>query len=165
MQNTMKWTPIAAVIAAAIALTLPGAGNAQANPAHEHARHGKLTLDHGKKWPTDEALRTGMTNIRNLVEPQLGAIHGGKLTATQYSELAQEVELQVGTIVANCKLDPKADAMLHLVIADIGTGVDAMAGKSTSVRPAQGAVSVVTALNEYGRSFNHPGWKPIHTGH
>lgn len=165
MPNTMKWTPIAAVIAAAMALTLPAAGNAQGTPAHEHATHGKLTLDHGKKWPTDEALRVGMTNIRNLVEPQLRAIHGGKLTAAQYSDLAQKVEGQVGYIVANCKLDPKADAMLHLVIADIGTGVDAMAGKSASVRPAQGAVSVVTALNDYGRSFNHPGWKPIQTGH
>ncbi len=161
MSNTLKlMTPaIAATLAAA-----PAVSTAQTTPAHEHSAHGKLTLDHGKQWPTDEALRTGMTSIRQLIEPQLGAIHAGKLTAAQYAELAQKVEGQVGYIVANCKLEPNADAMLHLVIADIGGGVDAMAGKNAKVRPAQGAGQVVTALNEYGRYFNHPGWKPIKAG-
>ena len=166
MSKAIRWMPLAAVLAGTMALALPVVSNAQAtSAAHEHATHGKVTLDNGKKWPTDEALRTGMTGIRKLIEPQLDAVHGGKLTAAQYNELAQKVEGQVGYIVANCKLDPKADAMLHLVIADIGTGVDAMAGKGGAVKPAQGAAGVVTALNEYGRNFNHPGWKPIRTAH
>ena len=53
---------------------------------------------------------------------------------------------KVGGIVANCKLDPKADAMLHLVIADIGAGTDAMAGKDPKTRPALGLVRVAQAV-------------------
>jgi hypothetical protein len=162
MSNTLKLMTLAVAATLAIA---PAQGNAQATGAHEHAAHGKLTLDHGKQWPTDEALRTGMTNIRQLIEPQLGAIHAGRLTAAQCGELAQKVEGQVGTIVANCKLEPKADAMLHLVIADLGGGADSMTGKNAKVRPAQGAAQVVTALNEYGRYFDHPGWQPVKAGH
>ncbi len=162
MSNTLKLMALAVAAALAVA---PALSSAQTTPAHEHAAHGKLALDHGKQWPTDESLRAGMTNIRQLFEPQLPAIHGGKLTAAQYAELAQKVEGEVGNIVANCKLEPNADAMLHLVIADIGGGVDAMAGKNAKVRPAQGAAQVVTALNEYGRYFNHPGWKSIRDGH
>ncbi len=162
MSNTLKLMTLAVAAALAIA---PAIGSAQATGAHEHAAHGKLALDHGKQWPTDEALRTGMTNIRKLIEPQLGTIHSGRLTAAQYGELAGKVEAQVGFIVANCKLEPNADAMLHLVVADLAGGADAMAGKDAKVRPAQGAVQVLTALNDYGRYFNHPGWKPIKAGH
>lgn len=88
-----------------------------------------------------------MINIRTLLEPQLGAIHASKLTATQYRELATRIEGEIAYVVANCKLDPQADAMLHLVIAEIGSGVDAMTGKAASVRPADGAATVVTALD------------------
>lgn len=161
MSNTLKLMALA--ISATLAVA-PAVSAAQTGPAHEHAAQ-SITFDHGKQWPTDEALRMGMTRIRQLIEPQLGAIHAGKLTAAQYAELAQKVEGQVGYIVANCKLEPDADAMLHVVIAEIGGGVDALAGKNAKVRPAQGAGQVVTALNEYGRYFNHPGWKPIKAGH
>ena len=78
---------------------------------------------------------------------------------------ATQVESEVGGIVANCKLEPKADAVLHVVIGEIGAGTDAMAGKDPKRRPAQGMVQVAQALNDYGRTFDHPGFKPIHDGH
>lgn len=163
MFNAVRILPLATAIAVALAFS-PAVATAQATaPAHEHdhATAGKLSLDHGSRWPTDETLRTGMSRIRALVEPQIGPIHAGKLSTAQYGDLAQQIESQVGYIVANCKLDPNADAMLHLVIADIGAGVDAMAGKTPTVRPAQGAAAVVVALNDYGRYFNDPGFKPL----
>ncbi len=128
---------------------------------HDAATAHKLSLDHGRKWATDEALRNGMRGIRDLVEPQLEAAHAGKLSAAQYGELSTQVEAEVGTIVANCKLEPKADAMLHLVIADLGAGTDAMAGKNPKLQPPQGLAKVALAVNEYGRHFNHPGFRPI----
>ena len=70
-------------------------------------------------------------------------------------------KLEVGGIVANCKLEPKADAMLHLVIAEIGEGADAMAGKTAGVKRAQGLVKVATAVNGYAEHFDHAGFKPI----
>ena len=51
--------------------------------------------------------------------------------------------------------------MLHLVIADLGEGTEAMAGKNAELPPAQGPAKVALAINEYGSHFDHPGFKPI----
>jgi hypothetical protein len=148
----------------ATALSLPALAQTAAHDHGAAAPH-KLTLNHGHKWGTDAPLRAGMGRIRQLVEPQLAAAHAGKLTSAQYRELATQVETEVGGIVANCKLEPKADAMLHLVIADIGAGTDTMAGKDAKIRPALGLVKVALAVNQYGSHFDDPGFKPIHTVH
>jgi hypothetical protein len=162
-------TPLLHRLATAVATTalatslLAGPAIAQAAGPHSHGAgtlHA-LNLDHGRQWPTDEPLRAGMGRIRSLVEPALGAAKAGALPAARYGELASRIEAEVGTIVADCKLEPQADAMLHLVIAEVVEGADAMAGND----PAQGLVRVATALNEYGRYFDHPGFEPIRTTH
>ena len=154
--------------AAAVMLVAAPVGPALAQTAahsHDAAATHKMTLNQGRKWATDEPLRAGMGRIRGLVEPQLGAAHAGKLTPAQYRELATQVETEVGGIVANCKLEPKADAMLHLAIADIGAGTDTMTGKDAKARPALGLVKVAQAVNQYGSHFDHPGFKPIRDVH
>jgi len=156
----------AALAAATIMATLAGPVLAQAAVhSHDAATPHKLALNQGRKWATDEPLRAGMGRIRRLVEPQLGAAHAGKMTPAQYRELATQVETEVGGIVANCKLEPKADATLHLVIADLGAGTDAMAGKDAKLRPALGLVKVAQAVNQYGSHFDHPGFQPIRNVH
>lgn len=156
----------AALAALAVMTALGGPVWAQA-AAHSHdaSHETTLTLDNGRKWATDEPLRAGMTRIRGLVLPQLDAAHAGKLGTAQYKALASKVEVEVGGIVANCKLEPKADAMLHLVIAEIGEGTDAMAGKAAKQRPIDGLAKVVDAVNRYGSHFDHPGFEPIRAGH
>ena len=158
---------VAAAVAASFAMASAPALAAGAKAGHDHhaAAPAKLSLDHGKKWSTDEALRTGMERIRSAVEPQLAAAHAGKLSPADYAALAGKVENEVAGIVGNCKLEPKADAMLHLVIADLGAGTDAMAGKAKKAKPEQGLVKVASAVNNYGRYFEHPGFKPIPLGH
>jgi hypothetical protein len=64
----------------------------------------------------------------------------------------------VAYAVANCKLEPNADAMLHLVIADLMAGTESMEGKTSNSRH-DGAVQVLEALKSYGKYFQHPGWK------
>ena len=162
LKSTRWITALAA--AAAVAFNLPALAQTHAHD-HDAAAPHRLALNQGQKWATDEPLRAGMGRIRSLVEPQLGAAHAGKLSPAQYRELATRVETEVGGIVANCKLEPKADAMLHLVIADIGAGTDAMAGKDAKTRPALGLVKVAQAVNQYGSHFDHPGFKPIRNVH
>jgi hypothetical protein len=151
----------ATLVAAAFAV----GANAPATAAEPHshaAAHGpaKLALDHGKKWTTDAALRQYMGEIRTLVATDLGAIHAGKASPAQYQALGAAVEKKVGSIVAECKLPPAADAMLHLIVADLVAGADVMQGK-TPGKPEAGAHKVVTAANAYGRYFDHPGWKQL----
>jgi len=151
------------IAAAGLALGLAATGvTAAEKDAHKHgADTVKLTLDNGKKWATDEALRKGMGNIRTEMQASLHEIHEGKLTAAKYNELAKKVGTEVGGIVAECKLEPKADAQLHLVVAEMLDGIEVMEGKAKKVKRQAGAVKVVAALEKYGNYFDHPNWQPI----
>jgi hypothetical protein len=154
----------AALAATATVCSVPTLAQTVTHDPSAAAPH-KLTLNQGRKWSTDAPLRAGMERIRGLVEPHLGPARAGQLTPAQYRALATQVETEVGGIVANCKLEPEADAMLHLVIADIGAGTDTMAGKNAKARPALGLVKVAQAVNQYGRYFDDPGFKPIRNDH
>lgn len=137
-----------AAIGLAAALVL-GAAVSAATGADEHA-HGtggqeaKLVLDHGKKWQTDAPLRKGMENIRAAM-----AAKG------EYAAKADRVNAEVAYIVQNCKLPEDADAQLHLVIAELLGGAEAMKGEHAG----DGAKRVARALHAYGEFFDHPGWK------
>jgi len=121
----------------------------------------KLELNQGKKWATDEPLRKGMDEIRNLIAAKEQAIHKGKLAKQDYAALGSKIERQVAYIVANCKLDPKADENLHVVLAEVIAGADAMQGKEKKTSLRAGAGKVTAALNTYGKYFDHPGWKKL----
>ena len=152
---------LAALLAAAL-FALGASQPGIAADAHSHAADApaKLALDHGKKWATDAPLRQRMGEIRALLAAQIGPIHDGKLSPAEYAALGAAIEQKVANIVAECKLPPAADAMLHLIVADLVAGADVMQGKATG-NPAEGAHKVVTAANAYGRYFNDAGWKPL----
>lgn len=152
-----------AALAFAVALAFGGPAFA-ANDAHEHghgAQEAKLVLDHGKKWQTDEPLRQGMTNIRGAIAKDVKAIHANKMTPKQYQALAAKVNAEVAGIVQNCKLPPEADAQLHIVVAELMAGAEAMEGKEQGVTRRAGAERVAKALNAYGEHFDHAGWKRL----
>jgi hypothetical protein len=149
----------------ALALSSPLA--VMAADAHDHgtsAPH-KLELNAGKKWGTDPALRQAMSGIQKSVAQTLPAAHSGKATPAQYDAFGKEVSAQVAYMVENCKLDPKADAQLHLIVADIMEGVEAAQGKQGEKQRAGGVVKVAQAANAYGKHFDHTGWQAIKLPH
>lgn len=147
-----------------LALSLAGTGLAAEQPGHRH-EHGaapaKLKLQDGRKWPTDAALRQGMEVIRGNMQKALPAIHGYKYSPEQYGALAKTLNQEVSGIVANCKLEPKADAQLHLVIAELLAGIETMEGKTRKAKRESGAIKIVAALDKYGTHFDHSGWQPL----
>lgn len=135
------------------------------NPAlatdnHSHAKPGssRLELDSGKKWATDAPLRSGMAGIKSAIEPMLREIHENKLTEAKYAGLAQRINSEVNSIFKNCKLSPKADAQLHLILIQIVEGANAMKSSAQLSAKRKGAIQVVEALALYPRYFEHPGW-------
>jgi hypothetical protein len=162
MISKFSMTAFAAAFAGAALLGLqtPAIAADAHQQGHGGAESHKLQLDHGKKWATDEALRKGMSEIRTLIDAQHEGIHKGKLKPADYAALGEKIEAQVGYVVANCKLDAEADANLHIVVGQMLEGVEAMKGKEKK-RPRAGAGKVVDALNEYGKYFDHPGWKRL----
>jgi hypothetical protein len=151
-------TLAAALVAVTLALGAAPVALAQSHD-HGHATPA-LTLDHGKRWQTDAPLRKHKSDLRASVATDLGRIHSGTLPAAEYAKLGATVEGKVAAIVTDCKLPPDADAMLHVIVADLVAGADVMQGKAQGDRAA-GAHQVVTALNNYARYFDHPAFKPL----
>jgi hypothetical protein len=147
------------------ALALPLTVLAAEHHHHAGAAPQKLELNAGQKWETDAALRKGMTAIRAAVTGVLSAAHGGKATTSTYESAAKKANAQLAYIVTNCKLAPKADAQLHVVLNDIMSGVETLEGKTPGQQREAGLVATAQALNTYGDHFAHPGWKAIELGH
>ncbi len=150
--------PIAVLLAAALGLSMP----LHAAEQHEHDGHAaglsELTLNHGAKWQTDAPLRKGMDGILHDLAAALPQIHDGKLPETGYAELAEDMHGHLEYMFTNCKLPPAADEQLHLVLAEVMNGAEAM--KAGPDRRS-GAVRVVQALDAYGKHFDHPGWTGV----
>lgn len=143
-----------------VAFFLAAASNIHAAETHHHhhaVEPAKLQLNAGKKWATDTPLRQAMNEINQAMAKALPAIHKNQFGNEDYQALAATISARVGDAVAQCKLEPKADAMLHLVIADLMAGAEIMEGKSAQTRH-DGAVKVLEALKSYGKYFQHPAW-------
>jgi len=152
--------PLAAVVL--IVTAAPGQAVLAAEDHHHHGESStpvqKLQLNAGKKWATDAALRQSMDDINQAMAKALPLIHKDRFGDSDYAALATTINQKVGYAVEHCKLDAKADAMLHLVIAELMAGAEIMEGKTTAARH-DGAVRVRQALESYGKYFQHPNWK------
>jgi len=152
------------VLLASLALILAANSHAaESADAHHHDGHGsaspqQLQLNAGKKWATDAPLRQAMNDINQAMAKALPLIHKNQFGDEAYQALAATVSQKVAYTVEHCKLEPQADAMLHLVIADLLAGAETMEGKTADSRH-DGAVRVLQALKAYGQYFQHPGWK------
>lgn len=153
------------ILSMAAALAVPYAASAAQHEHHADAAVPKLELHAGKKWATDAPLRKGMSAIRASVAGALAAAHSGKATAATYEAVAKEATGQIAYIVKNCKLDPKADAQLHIVVGEIMQAVETLEGKGAEKDRASGLLAIAGALNTYGEYFAHPGWKALDLKH
>jgi hypothetical protein len=153
-----------AILVAAGTLALSAAILAPATLAADTHSHGhgdgppKLQLDHGKKWATDAALRRGMEAIRASVNGAPAPLHKATAKPEAYADLGNRIEADIGRIVRECKLPPDADAQLHIVVAELAAGADAMKGATNPVAGRAGLVKVDGALKNYATYFDHPNW-------
>lgn len=129
---------------------------------HEHSHDSggpaALSLNNGMKWSTDESLRQGMIGIRDALALDMPAIRAGSISTARLGTLADKVNAAIGSIFQNCKLEPKADAMLHLVLAEIMAGADVLTKATSPEAGNEGANRVAKALDNYQTYFEHPGW-------
>ncbi len=146
-----------ALLAVFLSATAPAALAHDHEHSHDEAVPQKLSLKNGHKWATDENLRQAMNHIRTEMAASQHAIHESKMSLQQYQGLAKKINDQIAFMVQNCKLDKDADAMLHIVLADIIAGADVLAGQDVS-KARQGAEKIDHALKNYGTYFEHPGW-------
>lgn len=138
-----------------------------ASDAHDHGHevHGEMELNHGKKWETDAALRQGMTAIHGIVSGAIDDAHAGKMSEAKYTDVSKQVMTQFNYVVENCKLEPEADAQLHILLGNMVQGVELVEGKVAGEKRDSGLVKIAQALNSYGDFFDHPDWKAIDLTH
>lgn len=142
------------VVLALLAVAWPG----HASP-HDHgheggeaAAAGHVVATPAQRWTTDAPLRAGMRDIRNVVEA-LGHYEHGHIGEDQAVLLARQVQGHIGGIVANCRLEPEADAALHVVLAGLAQGANALANDPADPGAIQ---SMRQALADYARLFDDP---------
>jgi len=142
-------------------IAAPYASAQDQHAAHAQAHHHPAAADApsvpAKRWAVDAPLRAGMGKIRAAVE-SLGHHEMGHLDKKQVVTLAAEIDAQVQYLIANCKLDPKADAALHGIIGPLLAGAKALRDHPQEAAPV---AMMRAALNDYPRYFDDPDWLPL----
>ena len=161
--------PAHLVFAALLALpltTMTGTAiAAESAYSHGHELHGTMELNQGQKWETDAPLRQGMGALHQIVSAGLDGAHANALKSDDYKKMSGEIMTQFTYIVENCKLEPKADAQLHILLGNISQGVNVIEGKVSGEQPVDGLIKMAQALNSYGSYFNHPNWESFDVSH
>lgn len=161
----MKARTLAVALAAVFTLAaVPSVYAVESPEAHAHGHASgaseRLVLNQGRKWNTDAPLRKAMGEMRSALASKSSAIHAGTLSLAEYRALGELFDSQLGYIVMNCKLEPAADANLHIILAELSGATDALR-KGTPRDAAEGAEHAASALDNYGKYFDHPGWKSL----
>ncbi|MBL0028143.1 MAG: DnrO protein [Rhodanobacteraceae bacterium] len=142
-------------------IAAPYASAQDQHAAHAQAHHHPAAADApsvpAKRWAVDAPLRAGMGKIRAAVE-SLGHHEMGHLDKKQVVTLAAEIDAQVQYLIANCKLDPKADAALHGIIGALLAGSASLKDKPDDAAPV---ATLRAALADYPKFFDDPTWQPL----
>lgn len=138
---------VASILVLMTVLSAVGCDHSHADHAGSSAQSG-LSLNHGVKWPTDASLRQAMSEVKKLVN---AIPEGSASDAKQAAQVAAGVRAHVAFMVNNCKLEPEADAVLHILIADLMKGADEIEGSESK---AQGLNRLRAALIAYPQYFS-----------
>lgn len=129
---------------------------------HSHHQQGSaptyLVLDEGSKWATDEPLRIGMQRIRDMAESSASTGSHRRIASEQAKQLGAGVQEQVVFLINTCRLEPKADAVLHVLISDLLKGAALLEADATA---DEGFVIILHALELYPLYFEHAHWMPV----
>ena len=119
---------------------------------HHHPATTATQAVSAQRWDTDAPLRAGMAQIREAVDA-LGHYELGHMGQESAVALATRIQQQIAYVVANCKLEPQADADLHVIIAELAASAQALKANpaGTSAIPP-----MRHALQRYSVQFNDP---------
>ena len=113
----------------------------------------------GTKWETDPVLQHGMDAIRQAMTARQTGIKEGRLSASDYQQLAAIVDKNLAAIAKNSKLGKEADAAFHkIVLPDLTQTTELMRSSPKPAMQRVGALGVLQSLRNYGEYFRHPGW-------
>lgn len=148
---------VVSIAAVPLLLVAFAAAPVQAQEGHQHHAPPAAVahdMSSAQKYETDAPLRKGMREIRAAVDA-LGHYERGHMGPEQATGFATGVQEQVSYLIANCKLDPQADAALHGIIAKLSAGAQSLKADPTDTTAIP---RMREALQQYTHQFNDPGW-------
>lgn len=104
------------------------------------------------RYPADAALRTAMDRVRNAVGAFEHARHG-HMGPEQVRALADHLDAQVARVFRECRLEPQADAAMHVILGVLMKGSRAMRETPDDFAPV---AAMERALADYARMFDDP---------
>lgn len=114
---------------------------------------GGLRLNAGEKWHLDAAARGGMEKVQALYRSHADT---AGIDPASARELALGIRSAVEAMIAKCKLEPKADAALHVLLTQLLEGAEAL---EQGAKSDHGLSLVKQVLVAYPQYFDHPGWE------
>lgn len=94
-------------------------GNAIGEEHAHHHNENALTLNQGKKWSVDQIMNTNMMTIHSEFTKLELLISTKKVKQSDYAQLAKVISDSAQKIVANCKMEEKADQAFHVVLGEL----------------------------------------------
>jgi hypothetical protein len=113
------------------------------------------------KFATDEALRSGMVAIRDLVRTNHSLVTHRRMPPDHAARFARQIRVEADQIRAKSRISGEARARLEALLADIVAGVEAVAKPAAGSAAIDGIVRADEALARYPAAFDHPGWAPL----
>lgn len=104
------------------------------------------------RYPADAALRTAMARVRAAVGA-LERARKDRAAPAQVRALSTELDAQVMRVFAECRLEPQADASLHVILGMILKASRAMRDTPGDFTPV---AAMQRALADYARLFDDP---------
>jgi hypothetical protein len=163
MKNLTIKTLVPAAMLGLLLVAGPGHAAGAADHGHDHHDHAThdgsgLVLNEGERWATDAALREGMGRVRETFAAVLPAYKRGELSREAATDAARAIDDHVAFLVEHCKLEPAADAVLHVLLAELLQGTAALRQAAAS---PEGLPRIHGALRDYPRYFDHPDWQLV----
>jgi hypothetical protein len=116
---------------------------------HGHALHADTAPPEDEPWPTDEALRAGMSRIEASLAQATTA--GRALGREDTAELVRAVQGNAAFIIEHCKLPAAPDRALHALL---GRMIAAANQLNENASPDAAIAQLVSALNDYHLRFD-----------
>lgn len=116
---------------------------------HDQSIASKPVEKPAQRFVADSDLQKGMSQILLIMK----GLHKAKDNSA-LKIVADKLDLTVANIFKTCKMEPKSDAALHPVLADITEG----AALFKKGRKEEGHEKIHQALLRYEEFFEHPGW-------
>jgi hypothetical protein len=113
------------------------------------------------RLPTDGAVREGMDAIRAAIIDHHTLITHRRLPVAMAQAFKFRVGQSVDAIRSTTGVPDASRAALEPLLGTIDSSSQVISAGGDSIRQMDALFAMTKALETYGQTFDHPGWKPI----